>query len=280
MVRYAACRTLGGSASSRGRSTACRTCLGDESKVVRRAAAEAIAVDRQPAERLEPGPGETEAQRRLVDASARRSRSPDDRTRRGATRVFAAHFRELSQELALADACSERLDDPDPVVAMQAIKGLWRWWYWRPDPSLAESDRRPADRRPGRAATPWVRRNLIEALYIIGDENIRYLDKNWIPSLARAEDRRPADRGAARDGEPPGGQVRRRPGGGQPAPARGRAPRDVGVLRAAGAGRPDRQRPGADALPRGDVDQGRGGPDRADVRPRPDDPPAGASRPW
>ena len=31
---------------------------------------------------------------------------------------------------------------------------------------------------------PWVRRNLVEALYIIGDENIRYLYNNWLPSLA------------------------------------------------------------------------------------------------
>ena len=37
---------------------------------------------------------------------------------------------------------------------------------------------------------PWVRRNLIEALYIIGDDNIRYLYQNWVPSLAKAESRR------------------------------------------------------------------------------------------
>src|SRR5207302_1959097 len=49
--------------------------------------------------------------------------SPDDRTRRGATRVFAAHFRDLSQETSLARTLLDRLDDPDPVVQMQAIKG-------------------------------------------------------------------------------------------------------------------------------------------------------------
>ncbi|HEV3122538.1 MAG TPA: HEAT repeat domain-containing protein, partial [Isosphaeraceae bacterium] len=36
---------------------------------------------------------------------------------------------------------------------------------------------------------PWVRRNLVEALYIIGDENIRYLYSNWVPSLASKESR-------------------------------------------------------------------------------------------
>ena len=59
-------------------------------------------------------------------------RSTDDRTRR-APRVFAAHFRELSQETGPGRPLLERCDDPDPVVAMQAIKGLWRWWYWRGD---------------------------------------------------------------------------------------------------------------------------------------------------
>ena len=64
---------------------------------------------------------------------------------------------------------------------MQAIKGLWRWWYWRADPGLRN---RIEDRLIAGLAEPrhpWVRRNLIEALYIIGDENIRYLDQNWIP---------------------------------------------------------------------------------------------------
>ncbi len=193
MVRYAACRTLGriGDASAiEGLSR----CLGDESKVVRRAAADAI---RLLGNRLNGStrPGQTEAQRLLVDGLRAALASPDDRSRRGATRVFAAHFRELSQELSLADAMLRRLDDPDPVVAMQAIKGLWRWWYWRSEPGLRN---RIEDRLIAGLAEPrhpWVRRNLIEALYILGDDNIRYLDNNWIPSLARAEDRRRATEG-------------------------------------------------------------------------------------
>jgi hypothetical protein len=190
MVRYAACRTLGriGDVSAiRGLSK----CLGDESKVVRRAAAEAV---RMIGNRLNASsrPGQTEPQRLLVERLRAAINSPDDRTRRGATRVFAAHFRDLSQEPALAYALLDRLDDPDPVVAMQAIKGLWRFWYWRADPTLRNriEDRFIAGLSEPRH--PWVRRNLIEALYILGDENIRYLDNNWIPSLSRPEDRRRA----------------------------------------------------------------------------------------
>ena len=194
LVRYAACRTLSRVGSDSPTIDGLVRCLGDESKVVRRAAAEAL---RSIGNRLNASsaPGETETQRLLVDRLHSSLRSADDRTRRGATRIFAAHFRELSQELTLADALLERLDDPDPIVAMQAIMGLWRWWYWRAEPSLRN---RIEDRLIAALAAPrhpWVRRNLVEALYIIGDENIRYLDNNWIPSLAGAEDRRRAAAG-------------------------------------------------------------------------------------
>ncbi len=190
LVRYAACRALGRVGDAQSIQSLAK-CLGDESKVVRRAAAEAL---RLIGNRFNGShrPTETEAQVQLVAVLRDALGSPDDRTRRGATRVFAAHFRELSQEQVLAESLLERLDDPDPVVAMQAIKGLWRWWYWQADPSLRN---RIEDRLIAGLAEPrhpWVRRNLIEALYIIGDDNIRYLDKNWIPSLANAESRQRA----------------------------------------------------------------------------------------
>ena len=105
------------------RSRGLARCLGDESKVVRRAAAEALRLDRQPVNGSH-RPGETPAQVQLVAELSQALRSPDDRTRRGATRVFAAHFRELSQETALADALLERLDDPDPVVAHAGDQGV------------------------------------------------------------------------------------------------------------------------------------------------------------
>jgi HEAT repeat protein len=194
LVRLAACRTLGRIGDDAPAIDGLTKCLGDESKVLRRAAAEAL---RLIGNRLNGSSrtGQTEVQRHLVGRLRSALDAPDDRIRRGATRVFAAHFRELSQESDLAEALLGRVDDPDPVVAMQAIKGLWRWWYWRADPTLRD---RIEDRLIAALAEPrhpWVRRNLIEALYIIGDENIRYLDNNWIPSLARADDRRRATEG-------------------------------------------------------------------------------------
>ena len=128
----------------------------------------------------------------MVALLSRALHSADDRTRRGATRVFAAHFRDLSQETALAEDLLDLCADHDPVVGMQAIKGLWRWWYWRADLSLRN---RIEDRLIAALAEPrhpWVRRNLIEALYIIGDDNIRYFYQSWVPSLATAESRRRA----------------------------------------------------------------------------------------
>ena len=124
---------------------------------------------------------------------------------------------------------------------MQAIKGLWRWWYWQADPALRNRIEDALIAGLAEPRHPWVRRNLIEALYIIGDENIRYLDQNWIPSLARAESRRRATEGQHDTVNRLGAKYVAVLEPRQPAPARGRPPRDVGVLRAAGAGRPDRQ---------------------------------------
>ena len=193
LVRLAACRTLG-RVGNENAITGMARCLGDESKVVSRAAAESL---RLMGNRFNGShrPGETPAQVQLVGELSRSLRSPDDRTRRGATRVFAAHFRELSQENALLDPLLERCDDPDPVVAMQAIKGLWRWWYWRADPALRSTIEDTLIAHLAQPHHPWVRRNLIEALYIIGDDNIRYLYQNWVPSLANAESRRRATEG-------------------------------------------------------------------------------------
>lgn len=187
LVRLAACETLGRVGDEWALAGLVRR-LGDESKAVQRAAAEAV---RSIGNRLNANqePGATAAQVRFVTLLNEALRSPDDRTRRGATRVFAAHFRDLSQELALADTLLERLDDSDPVVQFQAIKGLWRWWYWRADSALRNRIEDQLIARLSEPRHPWVRRNLIEALYIIGDENVRYLYTNWVPSLATQERR-------------------------------------------------------------------------------------------
>jgi HEAT repeat protein len=187
LVRLAACEALA-RVGDRTAVAALVARLGDESKVVRRAAAEAVRLigNRLNARNV---PGETLDQVHLVAAIESALGSPDDRTRRGATRIFAAHFRELSQELGLADALLARLDDPDPVVQMQAAKGLWRWWYWRDDSALRAKIEDRLIAELAEPAHPWVRRNLTEALYILGDENIRYLYNNWLPTLARQADR-------------------------------------------------------------------------------------------
>ena len=193
LVRAAACRALGRVGDPSAISGLARR-LGDETKVVGRAAAEAL---RLLGNRFNGShsPGETPAQVQLVGELSQALRSPDDRTRRGATRVFAAHFRELSQETVLAGHLLNLCGDPDPVVAMQAIKGLWRWWYWRADLALRNRIEDTLIAGLAQPRHPWVRRNQIEALYIIGDDNIRYLYQNWVPSLAKAESRRLATEG-------------------------------------------------------------------------------------
>ena len=104
---------------------------------MRRAAAEAL---RLIGNRLNGSrrPGETAAQVQLVDRARRRchslARRPDPcAAPPGSSPPISANCR---RRRALADSLLERFDDPDPVVAMQAIKGLWRWWYWRADPTL------------------------------------------------------------------------------------------------------------------------------------------------
>lgn len=195
LVRYAACRALGrvGGASN---AAALAIRLGDVSKVVRRAAAEALRAIGNRASAAHP-PGETEDQRILTKTIADALQSHDDRVRRGATRIFAAHFRDLSQETELIHSLIERLADSDPVVATQAVKGLWRAWYWRGEIEIRDAIENALIAKLAEDVDPRVRRNLVEALYIIGDDNIRYLYGNWIPSLADQADRDRA-RGAQR----------------------------------------------------------------------------------
>ncbi len=193
LVRAAACRTLGRVGDETVISGLAK-CLGDESKVVRRAGAEAL---RRLGNRWSGShrPGETQAQLRIIAELTGALASTDDRTRRGATRLFAAHFRELSQETILLDPLLRLCGDHDPVVAMQAIKALWKWWYWRAQPGVRNRIEDKLIAALAEPRHPWVRRNLVEALYIIGDDNIRYLYQNWVPSLAKAESRRRATAG-------------------------------------------------------------------------------------
>ena len=78
---------------------------------------------------------------------------------------------------------------------MNAIKGLWQFWFWSPN---ADARGRIEDTLLSALAQPqhaWVEENLHHAIYNLADENIRYLYNNWVPLLARPEDRERAVRG-------------------------------------------------------------------------------------
>ena len=146
------------------------TLLGDDSKMVQRTAAWAL---RQIIARR--GGGAAELERALA--------SSDNRARWGATRVFATHFSGLVDRVAL-EPLARLVNDPLPAIRVQALKGLWQWWYWdarRPSRDRIENTILAAMAEPQH---PWVERNLREAVYNLADENVRYLYNNWIPLLA------------------------------------------------------------------------------------------------
>ena len=130
-----------------------------------------------------------------IDSISAALSSQDDRTRWGATRVFATHFSYLSGHLELARKLVEMMRDPSPVLRMQACKALWQWWYWNADTSFRDRVEDTFLERMAVERDPWVRRNLTEGFYNICDENVRYLYNNWIALLARPEDRERATRG-------------------------------------------------------------------------------------
>lgn len=156
--------------------------LGDRSKMVQLVAAQAI---RQIVTRRQVG--YDVIQSALGDQS--------ERVRWGATRVFAQHFAYLAGNTEAAERLIGLLGDPSVMVRMQAAKALMQWFYWTKDGALQD---RIADAFVARMAVnehPWVRRNLLEGLYSLADENVRYLYDNWIALLAQKEDREKAIQG-------------------------------------------------------------------------------------
>jgi hypothetical protein len=78
---------------------------------------------------------------------------------------------------------------------MQAIKGSWQYWFWSADlpaKNLIEDKLLSALAQPQPA---WITSNLHDAIYNLADENIRYLYNNWVPLLAKQDDRERAIRG-------------------------------------------------------------------------------------
>jgi hypothetical protein len=152
--------------------------LGDGSKLVQRTAAWAT----RQAHVRHPGMPVTDIEASLASA--------DDRTRWGATRIFSAHFSELAKQSQLASSL-ERVAkaDPSPVVRMDAIRGLWQFWFWSADTKAKSEIEDSLLASLGRNEHPWVNGALQTAIYNLADENIRYLYNNWVPLLARQEDR-------------------------------------------------------------------------------------------
>lgn len=180
LVRQAAVEALGRLGN---RDELFRKLLGDPSKMVQRTAAWAM---RQSYSRHSDMPSSD-----LLSASA----SADDRTRWGATRVFASHFAALAKRPEMAEALAKLADDPAVTVRMNAIKGLWQLWFWSAEPTVKGLIEDTLLAALGKPQSEWIERNLNHAIYNLADENIRYLYNNWIPLLGRPEDRERAVQG-------------------------------------------------------------------------------------
>src|SRR5262249_34888074 len=118
--------------------------------------------------------------------------SPQERTRWGAARVFATHFATLARRPEFSRALLGRVNDASVPVRMQAVKGLWQFWFWTPDTGVRDTIEDGFLEAIAAPQHPWMERNLREAIYNIADENIRYLYNNWVPLLATEQDRQRA----------------------------------------------------------------------------------------
>ena len=170
LAREAAARALGHMADP-GALSALVHALGDPSKMVQSSAAWAL---RQVLVRR----SEARASGRRELAAA--LRSPDARTRWGATRLFNQHFKYLTDDRDLLTAFEADLADPVPAVRFQAAKGLWQWYYWQVDRGEERTGILEAlATRLNTEADPMVRRGLQESVYNVLDENTGYLGA-WV----------------------------------------------------------------------------------------------------
>ncbi len=129
-----------------------------------------------------------------VDAVKAALSSPDDYTRRGAARVFYQYGYQMVDREDVARALITRVDDPDMLVRIEALKALWRWWYRTPDYQLRrEIERAFLERAAVEREDPLVRLNVAQAIYNILDDNTVQFHKNWLRSMALAQDREKAE---------------------------------------------------------------------------------------
>jgi Squalene-hopene cyclase C-terminal domain/HEAT repeats len=174
LIRQAAAQALGRLGD---RDAALLPLLSDPSKMVQRTAAWAI---RQAYSRHSETPSSD-----LLTAM----RSPDDRARWGAARVFAQHFSELGRRADFEPALAELTNDRAVSVEMMSIKGLWQFWFWSPDSAVKGHIEDTLLAKMATPQAPWIESNLHDAIYNLADENIRYLYNNWTTLLARPDDR-------------------------------------------------------------------------------------------
>ena len=124
LVRYQAAVALGRFADTGAIDPLARR-LGDPSKIVQRAAAWAL---RQIASR------KPEARAQSVAAIRRALRSENSRARWGAARIFNQHFKYISEDWKLGrELVRMAWHEPVPAVQMQALQGLYQWWFWDRD---------------------------------------------------------------------------------------------------------------------------------------------------
>jgi hypothetical protein len=180
LIRQAAAEALG---RLGGRDAALVELLGDPSKMVQRTAAWAVrqSYSRHP---------ETSS-----TGLAAALESSDDRMRWGATRVFAQHFAAIARRPEFGIVLAKRLDDGVASVRMQAVKGLWQFWFWTSDTATKELIEDKLLAAMGQPQPAWVESNLKDAVYNLADENIRYFYNNWVALLPSAADRDRAIRG-------------------------------------------------------------------------------------
>ena len=204
MIRMAAAAALGRTRAIEAIKPL-RRLLGDSSKLVQIAAAQALRRDGLAIKAQLSGlgnnhdpqrnfPGEAEGAE-VKDPILAALNSSDERTRWGATRIFAQHFKYLTSHTQLADKLIGQLSDPYILVRMQAAKSLTQWFYWTTDEALKDRLTEAFIARLAVPEHPWMRRNLLEGFYSLADENVRYLYNNWIGNLAQKEDRDQATAG-------------------------------------------------------------------------------------
>jgi HEAT repeat protein len=178
LAREAAARALGHIADPGSIEILARA-LGDPTKMVQRTAAWALRMilERRP---------EVAAQGRALLAES--LRSPDARTRWGATQLFNQHFKYLSGDSELLSSVLDDLNDQVPAVRLNSARGLWQWHYWNVDRRDARN--RILEGLATRLNTEMdsvIRRAVHEAIYDVLDENTGYLEA-WVRAAATDQD--------------------------------------------------------------------------------------------